>query len=252
MRRWLHEFRLRLARRLAAVDLHRWMEPTEDETVIRKRRSWFSRFLIPPGNLYLRLMKVDSLVLAETAWHQWEAGISGALIVGRDVVIPRVCGEDLSGILQDPTRSGTEQNKAIRLAMQALRELHSRQVCLNGSAWPLSHGDATVENVRVDLEASTAGWFDFDMQHRHDLGEQARHADDLRAFVFSCAANQRDPHVELFSELIESLCDSETQTMFVTRLLNDWQTPTTFHLAQASLSFEEFHDFRNVLLRWLR
>ena len=248
MSRLLHEFRLRLARRLAAVELHRWQEPSETDTVIRKRRSRLSRFQVPPGNLYLRLMGADSFVLTEAAWHGWEALVSGAQVEERDVVIPRVRGEVLSSLLQSRMRSLAEKRDAIRLAIQALRDLHSRQINLNGNPWRLSHGDATAGNVRVDLERGTAGWFDFDMRHRRRLSEQYRHADDLRAFAFSCAASQSEPSGEFFAELITFYCDLTTRREIVIRLQNDWQRPICFHLAQAPLSYERYHEFRKTLL----
>ena len=251
MSRLLHEFRLRLARRLAAVELHCWLEPSETDTVIRKRRSRLSRFLVPPGNLYLRLMGADSFVLTEAAWHCWEALVSGAQVEERDVVIPRVRGEVLSSLLQSRMRSLADKRDAIRLAIQALRDLHSRQINLNGNPWRLSHGDATADNVRVDFEAGTAGWFDFDMRHRTRLSEQYRHADDLRAFAFSCAASQSEPVAEYVAEMLESHCNGETQCEFVNRLQSDWQRPTCFHLAQAPLSCERYHDFRKTLLACL-
>ena len=251
MSRLLHKFRLWLARRLAAVELHRCEEPSDAETVIRKRRSRLSQFLIPPGNLYLRLMGADSFVLAETAWHRWEAAVSGAQSDGRDVLIPRVRGEVLSAVLQSQKHSFAEKREAIRLAMQALRDLHSRQVSLAGSLWMLSHGDATADNVRVDLEAGTAGWFDFDMRHRSRLSEHWRHADDLRAYVFSCASMLSEPSAEFFAELIASHCDSDARCEFVTRLQNDWQRPACFHLAQAPLYYGRYRAFRVTLLECL-
>ncbi len=251
MSRLLHKFRLWLARRLAAVELHHCEEPSDADTVVRKRRSLLSRFLIPSGNLYLRLMEADSFVLAETAWHRWEAVVSGAQSDGREVLIPRVRGEVLSTVLQSQKHSFEEKREAIRLAMQALRDLHSRQVSLDGSLWMLSHGDATADNVRVDLEAGTAGWFDFDMRHRSRLSDRCRHADDLRAFVSSCAAISSEPVAEFFAVLIASHCDSDTRCEFVTRLQNEWQRPTCFQLAQAPLPYDRYHVFRATLLELL-
>lgn len=49
----------------------------------------------------------------------------------------------------------------------------------------LSHADAGVTNVMINVAEQTASWFDFDL--RHDLNTAAieRQADDLRAFLFT-------------------------------------------------------------------
>ncbi|MFK7766494.1 MAG: hypothetical protein AB8B55_04685 [Mariniblastus sp.] len=68
-------------------------------------------------------------------------------------------------------------------AARALWQLHQHSI----ADWPLSHGDASVQNVFYDRESRNATWFDFDLRHSLSVSSLKRHADDLRAFLFTLA-----------------------------------------------------------------
>lgn len=49
----------------------------------------------------------------------------------------------------------------------------------------LSHGDAGISNLMIDLASQSAQWFDFDLRHDLQIASDKRQADDLRAFLFT-------------------------------------------------------------------
>ena len=118
-------------------------------------------------------------------WHSTDA-------VGRPrgIAVPLLPGESLNCVLSRTDVSLKRKLNCIALALCALLLLHKRPaVWPDGQTRRLSHGDATAENVYVDDLQQCACWFDFDMRHRPDIPEVQRHADDLRALIFSSAVH---------------------------------------------------------------
>jgi hypothetical protein len=161
------------------------------ERVVTKRRSAAADFLIPPGNLLLAWHPVAVRMVSVDDWARWEARLYErlhGLRVRRDgdtLLLPRLPGEPVSHQLHDP--------RALPAAVEALYALHGHD--LRGQ--PLSHGDATAHNVLFD--GQTARWFDFDAMHDQRLSARRRHADDLRALLFSavgCAPQRLEAMLE--------------------------------------------------------
>jgi hypothetical protein len=243
-----YECRRRLAGVLAAVELHQINVCNDDGQVnVVKRRSRTARLLVPPGNLYLKLINADSYVLPEAQWHQWEQRMSSAVLKSGSVITVRHPGDALDKILQSTIVSTDAKLSAVNLALNSLLAIHARTTILRcGETWPLSHGDATVENVCVDLSTNSAIWFDFDMRHREELSAAHRQADDVRALLFSAAACvPSDCFPDLASICMNPL--SRELVRSVEERLDSWRRPTVFQLAQAPLSYRNSDRLRRAL-----
>lgn len=260
-----YEARRLTGRILACGRLHRirYDRVTDAEIVLKSRRLG-SHFAIVVGNLYLRLQRSDVEVLTDEEWLRWELAVEAATKGG--VVIPihpsphesfrglisRVCPSlPLRNILIDPTCSLDEKFAAIRWAMAALHQLHRHRADWgNGVQQSLSHGDATVNNVIVNLKTQSARWIDFDTRHLPHLPEPDRHADDLRALIYSAAAHlPQSCFAPLAAEFVAS---SPTSTVhrFRQRLTTDWRRLNTFQLAQAPLSWKDSLALSQALLQF--
>src|ERR1041384_579561 len=84
----------------------------------------------------------------------------------------RETGETLATLLDHPELEEPVWKRAIERAVIALAEFHHRG---------FTHGHATAENVRADLEAGVAHWFDFETLHDPRCPLAWRRADDVRA-----------------------------------------------------------------------
>ena len=250
MKRVLHACRRRLAIALASISLHRMTRRSADgQMLVVKHRSRLAKLLIPPGNLYLRMMGADSFVLSTAEWHHWETVMSTATIECGNVVTRLHAGKTLDQILRDDSVTADEKQAAVRLALREILALHSREArWSDGEVRPLSHGDATAKNVCVDLKNQSAVWFDFDMIHRKELSAVDRHADDLRALFFSSATCLPQSSLSLLAELCSEKVASPELLHALHRLLNVWRRPSTFQLAQAPLSYAAYHDLRAKLM----
>jgi tRNA A-37 threonylcarbamoyl transferase component Bud32 len=245
-----------LGRCLVSIPLHRWSSPAElPAGWRRKARELWCETLLPLGNFYLCLQGAPSEVLPAGRWLQREAVVAGAL--GRDVqlrcclraldmrLLPGVC---LREILQEHS-SPQAKLEALRVAAAALDQLHSVSVGdADGHARALSHGDATCNNVVVDRAGSTAAWIDFDTQHRVDLSTVERHADDLRALLFSsvaCLPESAD--ADCVASVLAGYSD-EAVVEQLRQCLMRQNCPSVFHIAQADLSFARFHKLRKLIV----
>ena len=251
----LYRARLALARTLAAVRLHR-LEAVHDTQTRwqRKRRTRLAGALRRLGNAYLYAqgMAVRMLPLAE--WLCWERRV--AQVLEREARIspdetaletPFIPGNTLAEILGG-NLTWEEKLAAARTAAGALRLLHCKEInCADGQAWELSHGDATCHNVIVDLPALSAEWIDFDMRHKLSCPAAERHADDLRALLFSSAACLPSA---LHATSVEQTLAGYGEPRVVCQLrksLEEPRCPTVFQLAQGPMSREEYL----CLCRWL-
>ena len=264
--RLLHETRRLIGRILASGRLHRIQYSNVDGAeIVLKSRRFGSGVAIVVGNLYLHLQRGNVEVLTGREWLRWELAVESA--TNCDIVIrshssphenfrgliSRVSpGLPLRNILIDSTRSFDEKFAAIRWAMAALHQLHRHQADWgNGIQQSISHGDATVNNVIVNSKTQSARWIDFDTRHLPRLPEPDRHADDLRALIFSAAANlPRSCFPHLAAEFVASSPTSVVH-QFRQRLTTDWYRPNTFQLAQAPLSWKDSADLSQALLQAL-
>ncbi len=254
MKRLIHECRRRLAVLLAAVELHQLKHDVVDgRRVIVKRRNALSRLGIPLGNGILHLIGAESRVLPEAEWRAWEETVASAASLPEGVMAPLHSGRTLDVILQGDRRRGESdwsdaKEHAVRLAARALQQLHARTVVSPLGPWRLSHGDATVENVCVDLENDAAVWFDFDTRHLLDLSWRRRRADDLRAFLYSAASFLSPSAHQQLAKLSTVLAETPAQcTELRDCIQGPWRKPSLFHLAQAPLGWAEQESFSAAL-----
>ena len=262
-----YEARRLVGRILASGRLHRIRhERVEGVEIVLKSRRLASRLAIAVGNLYLRWQRSDVVVLSDHAWLQWEFAVEAATRHGVVLQTPpsphenfrglisRVCpGRSLRSILTDPARSRDEQFAAIRSSLVALHQLHRHQADWgHGIQQSISHGDATVNNVIVNKQPQSATWIDFDTRHHPQLSVIDRHADDLRALIFSVASClPQSCYPRLAAELIVSQPDASILNRFRQRLMTDWSKPNTFQLAQAPLTWARKMALSDAMLQTL-
>ena len=68
-----HEGRRLLGMMLSNFRLHRIVHDSIDGVeVIRKRRRLFAHLIIPPGNLFLKMIGSLIIVLPQDQWFDWE------------------------------------------------------------------------------------------------------------------------------------------------------------------------------------
>jgi hypothetical protein len=262
-----HEGRRLLGVMLAKIRLHRIEFVSLDGVeAVRKWRSVFAHLIIPPGNLFLRMTGSPIIVLPLTRWLEWELAVETSternlfLDVSRNptgrptgLLCRRVRGISLRQVLADGESSLEQKFNAIRWSLASLRVLHQNFADWGqGIRQSISHGDATTNNVIVDLNNGSACWIDFDTRHQPILSEADRRADDLRALIYSAAVNlPASCFRELADILVASQFDEATVERFHQRLTKEWSYLTTAQLAQAPLGWSEATALRAELLRAL-
>lgn len=255
-----HATRLLLARRLAAARLHRYRVSSDTLRGTRreKRRTWLADVLVVVGNLYLRFQGARSEVLRLRAWIAWELAVAREF--GRDVqALTDRAGIECRFIpgssLAEVQQSAVPLEQKLRATFEAaaaLRQFHQARASTGEIAhWPLSHGDATVRNVIIDADTGCATWIDFDIRHDCHLPPPFRHADDLRALLWSSAAHL-DPHA--YSECIDTIFrgynDAETARAVQHQTVHA-RCPTVFQLSQAPISAANFRSLRAAMVERL-
>jgi hypothetical protein len=221
-----------------------------------KRRKRSARYVLPLGNAYLACQGATARVLPLGDWMSWELAVAQVLgratnvaADGAGLVIPSATGKSLGTILREDGLL-VDKLSALKSAASALRELHTKSMHrTDAPRWPLSHGDATCDNTIVNATADRAEWIDFDMRHEWSLGPDERHADDLRALVFSAAASLP---ASLHGACVESLLDGYGEPGIVRKLgqlLEAQGCPNVFQLAQGAVSYTDYCELRRLLRR---
>lgn len=142
-----------------------------------------------------------------------------------------------------------EKLSAFAMAAGALRQLHSGSVQrANADHWCLSHGDATCDNVIVNRTTSSVAWIDFDMRHEWRVPAETRHADDLRALVFSSAACLPPDLYPKCAEQVVAVYDESQVLRTLRRRIERQASPNVFHLAQGPLSYADYAQLRECLV----
>ena len=213
---------------------------------VRKSRFFYAPLLVSMGGPLLRILDTGVRVLPQRAWEERERLVYQSLhAISIDVdtdgtlVLPCVRGETLATLLENPEPAAAVRKQAIELAVVALAELHRLG---------LTHGDAMVENVMIDLEAGVASWFDFETMHDSRRTMVWRRADDVRALLATCL-DRTAP--EILAETLQLILDVYRDEG-VTRLLVASFTPVVrrplpFHLGQAGLSFQYYREIDRLL-----
>lgn len=245
----IDQVKLLFAKRLAAVRLHCWSELNDGVRI--KRRKGGTDVLIFFGNRYLRLQGALSECLPYAEWIDWEVAVGRLL--GRNIqalpqqhgiALPVIGGITLAELLQSEA-AWEQKREGLSLTAAALQRLHQQRLTAGEvTDWPLSHGDATCQNVIIESSGCSAQWIDFDMRHRTGLAPLVRHADDLRALIWSSAAllHERD-----YDNLITTVCTSHADIDVIREMQRSTRrasSPTVFQLAQAPLRIAEFQRLR--------
>ena len=211
------------------------------EPVVRKRRRVYAPLLIWMNELLAAILKPGVRVLPQREWEERERRINlslrGASIeVDADgmLVLPRLTGQTLAGLLEDPGSKPPVRRRAIERAVVALADFHRLG---------FTHGDAMAENVLVDLEADVAHWFDFETRHEENRPLAWRRADDVRALLVTClvrtAPGQR---ADTFELILTAYADEDVTRAVATFFTSVWRRSLTYDLVQAHLSYACFRD----------
>lgn len=202
---------------------------------VLKRRKWYAPMIILPGNLISRMRPASVCVLPDKDWFAWEKRIHAALnridVTARNawLRIPAAPGEALQDILKSD-RALHEKQRAMAAAGRALRAMHA--LALSDGVL-LSHGDATIRNVVYDPERDRARWIDFDLRHNLRVAARMRHADDLRALLYSACPHAADEdYAALFRAAIEAYGDREVLSELGRRIAHRSLDRDLYHLAQ--------------------
>jgi hypothetical protein len=260
--------RRQVARLLAKIELHRLevFDSPEGEMIRKSRRS--SHLAIAVGNFYLRMQGAGVEVLTADKWLQWELAVWTAIknnitcpaedvshrafpsIRFNSLVMPRLSGEPLGHILADEAVLMERKLQCLGWALQTLADLHAQSADWGGDLVQLiSHGDATVENVIIDQSNQRGHWIDFDTRHRANLDAIDRHADDVRALIFSAATHlSQSYYPHLSAQLHNSYRHRDVIDSFRSGLIADWHRPNSFQLAQAPLSFSDAQALCQALI----
>lgn len=213
---------------------------------VRKHRVFYAPLLIWIGGPLLRILDTGVRVLPQRDWVERERQIYRNLH-GRSIrieadgtlVLPRLAGETLAAVLEDPAREEPVRKTAIERAVVALAELHRLG---------FTHGDAMAENVAIDLPACAAHWFDFETTHDSSRPMDWRRADDVRALTATCLLRTApEKSAETLQLVLDVYAEESVARLLATAFASVWCRPLTFHLAQASLSFQSFREIDRLL-----
>lgn len=210
-----------------------------DQNKVYKCRKWWGWLPILIGNPVLACRQVPVCVLSTTQWVLWEREVKRVLNEenvpsGRVLICNQLSGVPLADWLIKSGEMKEARLDALRIALEGLQAFHRHQVDdRRGNSIPLSHGDATLNNVLYDAANHEVQWIDFDLRHRLHVPAMQRHADDLRAFLFSAARHLSE------EELPEFLARSQAQyddravwDCLKDQLVSHWFRFDVFHRAQ--------------------
>ena len=161
---------------------------------VRKRRRWYAPALIQAGRLYVRVTRLHIRVLPRAAWQAYELELYRELYGEEARLRPDgwlevpFLGDALALLLARPEVGAAAKLRALACAAGELHRVHQIMVGAGSTRRPFSHADAGVRNVAYCPRQNRAHWFDFEMVHAPDLPATWRHADDLRALLYSALA----------------------------------------------------------------
>ena len=230
----------------------------DGELFVRKHRVFYAPLLIWFGDALMRILGTGVRVLPQRDWEEREReiyrilyGASIRIDADGTLVLPRLAGETLAALLDNPELEEAVRRRVIELAVVALAEFHRLG---------FTHGDAMAENVLVDLEAGVAHWFDFETRHDTRRLFAWRRADDVRALLATClvrtgAGKQAETVrlvLDVYADLSRQSCESANggqgvAGLLATSFVSTWRRALTFHLAQAELCFESFREIAALL-----
>jgi tRNA A-37 threonylcarbamoyl transferase component Bud32 len=212
--------------------------------VVRKRRAFYAPLLIWMGDLAVRILDTGQRVLAQREWEERERliyqtvyGTSIQVEADGTLVLPYLGGQTLAALLEDPKLDEPARKAAIERAVVALSRFHQLG---------FTHADAMAENVLIDSRG--AHWFDFETMHDANRPMTWRRADDLRALLSTCwirAVPERQPETVHF--VLDAYADEDVRRAVAMSFTTVWRRSLAFHLAQAAMSFQGFHEIGRLL-----
>jgi hypothetical protein len=203
--------------------------------------------LVQLGDPLLKALDTGVRVLPQRAWEERERLMYGRLYatsiqVNGDgaLVLPRLPGNTLAGLLEDPQLAEPDRTKAIELAVVALARFHDAG---------FTHGDAMAENVMVDLESGVARWFDFETVHDGRRSLTWRRADDVRALLATCLLRTSRANLAATLQLIVDVYapDADVAHFLAKNFCSGSRRALAFHLGQAALSRHEYRLIASLL-----
>ena len=218
----------------------------DGELQVRKHRAFYAPLLVWMGGPLVRILDTGMRVLPQREWEERERQIyqslHGASIrvdADRTLVLPRLAGQTLATVLEDPALEESVRTRAIELAVVALADFHARG---------FTHGDAMAENVMVDLDTGVAHWFDFETVHDSSRLTIWRRADDVRALLATCLVRTAPEKLaDTVQHVVDVYADEAVTRVVTTSFTSVFQRPLTFHLGQAGLSFQQFREIARLL-----
>jgi hypothetical protein len=213
----------------------------DGEVEVRKRRSFYAPLLVWLGDPLVRLLDTGIRVLPQRQWQEREGqlyrrlyGTSLRIDADGTLVLPRLAGETLATLLENPTLDETARARAVELAVVSLAAFHARG---------FTHADAMAENVMVDLETGVARWFDFETVHDESRLTTWRRADDVRALLATCLLRTAPGKVtETWKRIVDAYADDDVTRAVAMSFTSVWRRALPFHLGQAGLSFRRFRE----------
>ena len=217
-----------------------------NELAVRKHRTWYAPILVSSGRQLVRLLAAGIQVLPQRAWVERERLVYQRLYgtpvrVDADgaLILPRLPGNTLAAVLEEPATADSARHRAIELAVLALADLHARD---------FTHADAMAENVMVDLDAEIARWFDFETVHDPSRSMTWRRADDVRALLATCLVRVApDKLADTLERVLDAYGDDTVVPLLAKSYSSILRRPLPFHLGQAPLPFERFRKIGSLL-----
>jgi len=233
---------------IAGVRINRVsLETIEGREFVRKQRSTFGWILILVGNIVFRFRPVPLEVLPRRNWLDWERGVHTACGTALPKRLSRGLLMPIAGgcLLSDALTEQTDETARIELLSGVLAELyrlHQFEIEMGAEeesqTVSLSHGDASINNVIYDASTKSACWFDFDLRHDLRQPDDFRHADDLRAFLFTavqslpCESHSEDSIMRLLESLRNAYPNDSTWVSLGVIVNSRWFAFDVFHRAQ--------------------
>ncbi len=225
-----------------------------------KKRRLYAAPLIIASNLYLRISRTHVYFLSRRKWLLWEHKVYKE-ILGKEVqindrrtlLLPKFEGVTLSDLLRSENESEVRKIEAVGWAVRAIETMHKCQIIWpDGQKRSFSHGDAKVDNIICDLISEKCYILDYETIHDAGMSSEFRHADDLRAIIYS-AAEYIKPH------LLNLLCRMAIRNYENRAVLAQLKKyiemlklcPNVYHFTQGRLGFEKKLSLDTILLREL-
>lgn len=214
---------------------------------VRKHRVFYAPFLIWLSGPLVRILDTGVRVLPQRDWEERERAMYRNLYgtsiridadASRTLLLPRLAGQTLATLLDDPELDDATRKRTIEWAVVALATFHRLG---------FTHGDAMVENVMIDVEAGIARWFDFETVHDSHRSMEWRRADDLRALLTTCLSRTA-PHkgAEILRFILDVYADERVTRVVAAAFASILRRSLPFHLAQAPMPFQAYRQIATL------